>query len=461
MQVSGLIQSGERVLGRGLPPSGGGAPSGITTDEKLNRFGRVVISVEQATRDWHLKATLHTVVMALNHMLGRHQRLSEFDASHFKDFMWRRFFERTLPPEDFDVVMKAAFRIARVPWNAMHICGLVTRRLGYAVYPRLDTSHFDVMVAETPFPASVSRSTRLVIRYHDAIPLLMPHTISDRRFHQAFHYRALRKNVTNGAWFACVSETTRKDLLSIFPEVETRTVTIHNTVSHHYFYEESSPQRLTDVIKRRLNNRIKPPLDPSIKRRLFDTPPPQEPLYYLLIVSTLEPRKNHLNLLTAWERLRSEQYPGLRIIAVGSLGWHHKAILRRFRPWLERGDLFLLEEVLAAELRFLYRHARATVCPSFGEGFDYSGVEAMKSGGAVVASDIPVHREIYGAAARYFNPYSVEDLMAAIHAVIDPQHQGYRNDLILKGVATADRYSNEAIVPKWSAFLSGDRVIAK
>ena len=40
----------------------------------------------------------------------------------------------------------------------------------------------------------------------------MPHTISDRRFHQAFHYRALRKNVESGAWFVCVSDATRKDL---------------------------------------------------------------------------------------------------------------------------------------------------------------------------------------------------------------------------------------------------------
>lgn len=460
VQVSGLIQSGERVLGRGVPPGNRGVPSPLPTDEKLNRFGRVVISVEQAAHDWHLKATLYTVAMALNHLLGRRQMLSEFDASHFKDFMWRRFFERTLPPEDFDVVMHSAFRIARVPWNAMHICGLVTRRLGHAVYPRLDTSHFDVMLAETPYPASVSPTTRLVIRYHDAIPMLMPHTISDRRFHQAFHYRALRKNVANGAWFACVSEATRQDLLAIFPEAETRAVTIHNTVSHHYFREDSSPQRLAEVIKTRLNCRIKPRLDAATKRRLFDSLAPSESLNYLLIVSTLEPRKNHLSLLAAWERLRAVHHPGLRIIAVGALGWHHKSIVRRFQPWLERGDVFMLEEVLAAELRLLYRHARATVCPSFGEGFDYSGVEAMKSGGVVVASDIPVHHEIYGTAARYFNPYSVDDLFAAIDAVIDPKQIAYRENLIGQGAEVANRYSNEAILPKWRSFLFEDRVIA-
>ena len=75
-------------------------------------------------------------------------------------------------------------------------------------------------------------------------------------------------------------------------------------------------------------------------------------------------------------------------------------------PWMERGDVFLVADVPSADLRLLYKHARATVCPSFGEGFDFSGVEAMKSGGAVVASDIAVHREIYADAAEYCNPYS-------------------------------------------------------
>jgi len=120
-----------------------------------------------------------------------------------------------------------------------------------------------------------------------------------------------------------------------------------------------------------------------------------------------------LGLLSAWEKLRAEAFPELKLIVVGKLGWHHKAIVKKYRPWMERGDAFLLEDVPAADLRLLYKHARATICPSFGEGFDFSGVEAMKSGGVVAASDIPVHREIYDDAVEYFNPYSTLDLSRA------------------------------------------------
>jgi hypothetical protein len=307
------------------------------------------------------------------------------------------------------------------------------------------------MIAETPYPATVSRNTQLVIRYHDAIPMLMPHTISDRRFHQAFHYRALHKNVQSGAWFACVSDATRKDLLSIFPKAEARCVTIHNMVSHHYFTEDSAANRVPEIVKTRFNTHIKARLEPARRHNLFGEN--DEPLEYLLIVSTIEPRKNHLGLLTAWERLRLERFPNLKLIAVGALGWHHKRIIHQFRPWMERGEVFLLEDVLASELRVLYRHARATVCPSFGEGFDFSGVEAMKSGGAVIASDIPVHREIYGEAAEFFNPYSAEALSRAIQSVIDPLQNERRAELVNRGATVAERYSHASILPKWQSFL--------
>ncbi|EFK97808.1 glycosyl transferase group 1, partial [sediment metagenome] len=325
-------------------------------------------------------------------LLAQREPLSRFEPERFRDFVWRAMFAKTLPTEDFDAVTAPDFRVARVPWSAMHAGGLLTRKLGHPVYPRLDTAGFDVMIAETPYPGRVRAPTKLVVRYHDAIPLLMPHTISDKAYHQASHYHALQRNVRDGAWFVCVSEATRRDLLSIFPQAEPRTVTIHNMVSHHYYPQESSPRRIGEILRLRAHPKLPaPPAAAGLPPRL--TPD------YLVMVSTIEPRKNHLTLLDAWEQLRAERFPDLDLVIVGMLGWDHEAIVQKFRPWLERGNLHVLEDVPAPELRLLYRHARATVCPSFGEGFDFSGVEAMRSGGAVVASDIAVHRDIYRDAA--------------------------------------------------------------
>jgi glycosyltransferase involved in cell wall biosynthesis len=128
---------------------------------------------------------------------------------------------------------------------------------------------------------------------------------------------------------------------------------------------------------------------------------------------------------------------------------------------MERAEVFLLEDVPAAELRVLYRHARATVCPSFGEGFDFSGVEAMKSGGAVVASDIAVHREVYADAAEYFNPYSVQELSRTISDVIDPANSGRRDELVEKGAIVAKRYDHDAILPRWRTLFNAGTVAAR
>jgi glycosyltransferase involved in cell wall biosynthesis len=453
VRIEGLLQSGGRLLTPGLPARASGWFGTLSKDRELNRLGRVVIALEQDTWSSRPLAAAHTLVMAFKHLLGGSQQLSHFEAAHFKDYVWRRLFARTLPPDDFEIVTQTGFRVACIPWNAMHICALVTRKFGYALYPRLDTSDFDVMIAETPYPGTVAKNTKLVIRYHDAIPMMMPHTIADRRFHQAFHYRALRKNVEAGAWFVCVSDATRRDLVSIFPQVEERSLTIHNMVSHHYSSVPSDAGRVPEIVRTRRNMRIRLRADWTPRGKLHDEASRVDAFDYLLVVSTIEPRKNHLTLLSAWEKLRVERFPALKLIMVGSLGWHHNKIVRKFRPWLEHGDALLLEDVPAPELRVLYAHARATVCASFGEGFDFSGVEAMKCGSPVVASDIPVHREVFADGAEYFNPYSVDALSHSLLSAIDPIHSLRRDELIAKGGAVAERYVHASILPKWQAFL--------
>jgi glycosyltransferase involved in cell wall biosynthesis len=453
ISVAGLLQHPTRVLPRGLLVTQSGEPIPEPRDAQLNRLGRIVIVFEQKYWDSKLRAYGYTTLMALWHLIGGRQRLTRFEPQHFRDFLWRRFFSQTLPASDFELVTTRDFRVAREPWQAMQVCAVVTRKMGYpSLFPRLRTHDFDVMIAETPYPGSVSKRTNFVVRYHDAIPLTMPHTISDKRWHHSFHYHALKRNVADGAWFVCVSDATRKDLISFFPQAEHRSLTIHNMVSHEYFNESSSPAQIPQIIRTRLNGSIVPPLDPTLVRRLF-ADETVEKFEYLLIVSTLEPRKNHETLLAAWEKLRAERFPKLKLLVVGKLGWHHTEIVDKFRPWMERGEAFFLSNVPSPDLRLLYRHASATVCPSFGEGFDFSGVEAMRSGGAVIASDIPVHREIYIDAAEYFNPYSTDALVSAIEAVIAPQGAARRDELIAKGANVSSRYTGEVILPQWETFL--------
>ena len=183
-------------------------------------------------------------------------------------------------------------------------------------------------------------------------------------------------------------------------------------------------------------------------QRMFRDP---APVY--LMVSTIEPRKNHALLMQAWETLRYSTHPHLKLVVVGNVGWDQAPVLQSFRPWAAAGELFWLNNVPAAELRALYTHAQATVCPGLAEGFDYSGVEAMKCGCPVAASDIPVHREIYDQAAVYFNTYSAADASHCIGQLLSPQAQAQREQLRKQGLQVGQRYTESAILPQWAALF--------
>jgi glycosyltransferase involved in cell wall biosynthesis len=457
MEVQGLIQSSDRFLAAGLPDMSG---SDVPMDARVDCLSRVVVSLQppDARRRaslprrviGRLRRLAMPVALLIRTVLGVSQKLTWFDPTHFRDFVWRSLFAKSLPVEDLEQVAGASFRIARVPYGLMHACGLVTLKFGHAIYPKLDTTSIDAMLVLTPYPASVAKGTTLIVRYFDAVPLLMPHTIINKAHHQALHYQSLRFNVANGAYFACCSDATRRDLLAVFPEVETRAVTIPCMVSHHYFPEESSPRRVAGILARRLNPTVHAAAASSESLPIDD----EAGVDYLLMVSTLEPRKNHATLVEAWEQLRSNAYPGIKLVFVGSLGWEHEAIVERMRLWIDRGEILLLAGVPAEELRVIYRHARATVCPSFAEGFGYAGIEAMCCGCTVVASDIPVHREIYHDAAEYFSPYSATDAAAAIARVVDAAHDARRIELIEAGSRVAARYLPERVLPLWQKFLN-------
>lgn len=474
VDVEGMLQTSHRRLARGTQDNGAGwLWKRLTPAQRYARYSKVIVSMQsrpyrnifEVVLDWLQKRSEALALkISLVSNIGK-IKLSRFESKSFEDFAWRTLFAKTLPATDFALVAPANHRVCSVPWNTMHIVGLATLNWGKtAKYPKLDTKGFDVFIGQTPYPARVDKRTAMVIRYHDAIPVFMPHTISDISLHQATHFYALMSNVKSGAWFACVSEATRQDLLRLFPEAADRAITIHNMSSHHYFREDSPFERVPEIIRSRLHASFEDETKAYGLVPKFLTLREKENFYkrlynkefkYLMIVSTVEPRKNHARLLAAWEVIKSEIDSDIKLVIVGTLGWDYKLIVKGFQSWIDRGELFMLSSVPAPDLRVLYRHAAATVCPSLGEGFDFSGVESMASGGITIASDIPVHREVYDDAAEYFDPYSTMSLVKALKKVLyDPDAQLTQDRLRQRGKDVASRYLPENILPQWEAFLA-------
>ncbi|RZF26999.1 glycosyltransferase family 1 protein [Paraburkholderia sp. UYCP14C] len=475
MRVRGLIQMSKRV-------TKGGVVAGrmIADGDRLHRFSQVVVSVRGKTYfDW--KTAVIDAVMSLDIKLrlrigafffGRSIELRLFETRHFRDFVWQHIFSRSVPASEREKVLSSDHFICPVPWRWMHESG-IDRALFFkkSRYPVIDTSGIDVLIAQTPYPGRVKDGTALVIHYHDALPLLMPHTISDRAFHEASHFHALAANVRDGAWFVCVSEATRRDLITLFPEAEARSITIHNILPSHYFPSTLEKDGVGGIVRRYLhgNFETKDGRNKWSLAKRFNSELEKSEFYakkfgrgarFLLMVSTLEPRKNHMRLLEAWQSLRETLAPDLALVFVGHVGWDYSATLDACVPAVEQGGLVMLQGVPAPYLRALYREALLTVCPSVGEGFDFSGVEAMRCGGVVVASDIPVHREIYGDASDYFDPYDSEALKDKLnYLVCDEGAEARREHLRTVGREQSARYLSENILPEWTSFLH--RVIAE
>ena len=129
----------------------------------------------------------------------------------------------------------------------------------------------------------------------------------------------------------------------------------------------------------------------------------------LLTVGTLEPRKG-LDVVAAALPLLRAAGVAVSWRLVGRQGW---------------GDIALPEglEVLGAvddaELRSLYATTDVLVAPSLMEGFDLPVAEALAAGCAVVASDIPVHREVFGDDAVLVPAADAGALVAALRAAAD------------------------------------------
>ncbi len=153
-------------------------------------------------------------------------------------------------------------------------------------------------------------------------------------------------------------------------------------------------------------------LPPSVVAHLgveaLPAPAAQAPLGepYFVALGTIEARKNHLLLLQLWRQMaeaRLEQLP--RLVLIGQRGWECEQVL----DLLERcpalhGRVLELGNCGDAELANWLHHARALLFPSFVEGFGMPLVEALHAGVPVLASDLPVFREIAGSVPHYLDP---------------------------------------------------------
>lgn len=139
---------------------------------------------------------------------------------------------------------------------------------------------------------------------------------------------------------------------------------------------------------------------------------------YILMVSTIEPRKNHKVILDAYDEFLKDEE--LNIIFAGKLGWKIKEFSTRlFLHKDYEKKLFLLSGQNDETISYLYQNAWVVVFSSHIEGYGLPSVEPLIAGAPTLLSDIPVLHETAGSYADYFNQNNPHELATKIKRLLD------------------------------------------
>ncbi|HTQ30717.1 MAG TPA: glycosyltransferase family 1 protein [Opitutaceae bacterium] len=268
---------------------------------------------------------------------------------------------------------------------------------------------------------------KLVVHVHDLLPLTAPQ--DHRGFRDGLVRRLTPGSLRRADRVLTVSESVAGEIRHRFPEVVRKVAAIPNGIEAELF-------------------RPKPPGAPraAVHSRLgLDGP-------YVLYLGALMARKNLEVAIRGFGRLRESLPADARpekpklVLAGMSRSDDYVAGLRALAEQAAPGAVCFAGFIHDAECVALLQHAGVFLAPSRGEGFDLPALEAMSCAVPVLASDIPVHRELLGYDALFFPPDRPERLAGELQRLLT--RDDLRAQLAQRGVARAARFTWESAMQR-------------
>lgn len=275
------------------------------------------------------------------------------------------------------VIRQCVAKAYALSWRHRH-CGVLFN----TGHSGLDRSDYAVRVAR--------RGLKPVFFLHDLIPISHPEYC--RVGEAASHHRRLDTMLSVGKGLIVNSAATRDELLAYAAE--------RGIAVAPYAVALLAPAKLPEPYRGR---------------------PLEKP--YFVVLGTIEPRKNHLLLLHLWRQLIAEMGDAApQLVVVGQRGWECEQVVDLLdRCAALQGHVTELPRCDDRELATWLAHAQALLFPSFIEGFGMPLVEALMLGVPVIASDLPVFREIAGDIPCYLDPLDGPGWRQAVLEFMAPQ----------------------------------------
>lgn len=273
----------------------------------------------------------------------------------------------------------------------------------YFGWPKIDKmlGGVDVFFMPNLIFGSVSKKTKLLVTFHDLSFERYPEMFSwKRRFwHMFINPKKLAESASK---IIAVSESTRDDLISVYRIKNEKIRVIYNGISEKFRIISRNDVRLVEI-KEKYNL----------------------PYKSILFLGTIEPRKNIIALLRAYNMLQEfaeknnlDTILKYKLIIAGEKGWLSDKIYEEIGNSKYKQNIRVINSVLDEEKEYFYNLSSLFVYPSFFEGFGFPPLEAMKCGVPVITSNNSSLPEIVSNAGVMIDPAKPDELFKAMETLI-------------------------------------------
>lgn len=280
---------------------------------------------------------------------------------------------------------------------------------GPVSWPDFFMPQVDLWHAPSIWEAPLATKRALVLTIHDMTPFLFPELRGEKV--SSNQKRRTVKAAHRADHIIAVSKATKDDIVKYLPETKDKITVVHLGL---------------DPIFRTLN---------YIKKDKI-----------ILVVGTVEPRKNLRLLFDAFSALPKELQNEYKIWVVGAKGWNDKPIFARTKKMGDKVKFW--GYVSDAKLVEIMNHAEIFAFPSLYEGFGLPLIEAMACGLPVITNDVSSMPEVAGGAAMIMPP-NVAAWTAGLKRLMTDKAS--RSVLEVKGLGRAKEFSWKKTVKETAA----------
>lgn len=272
-------------------------------------------------------------------------------------------------------------------------------------YPRLDkfiekrtNSELDVFFSPNLSFTSVSRDTKFILTVHDLTFEYFPEFLSKRG---RLRHKIIRpkQQCSRADAILTPSENTKADLISEY-RINSEKINVLYPGITSSFQQEAT--------------------DTSLKSKYGITDD------YILFLGTLEPRKNIISLIEAYQSTSYSIKDKYKLIIAGAQGWNNKNILQKIE---QTNNVRYIGYIDSKDKPALFKQAELFVYPSLYEGFGFPVIESMSVNTPVVTSNRSSLSEIVKNSAYIVDPNDINSIKIGIESVLkdDKLRSSYQN----------------------------------